>query len=56
MNDASPRFAEAQTGATSLSSTEKGAVSLTELAQHAGELSVWFTEEGLRGATAGELF
>ena len=39
-----------------LSSTEKGAVSLTELTRRAGELSVWFTEEGLRGATAGELF
>ncbi len=56
MNDASPRFAEAQTGAALLSSTEEGAVSLTELTRRAGELSVWFTEEGLRGATAGELF
>ena len=56
MNDASPRFAEAQTGAALLSTTEEGAVSLTELARRAGELSVWFTEEGLRGATAGELF
>src|ERR1700729_3103154 len=56
MNDASPRFAEPQAGATLLSSTEKGAVSLAELAQHTGELSVWFTEEGLRGVTAGELF
>ena len=56
MNDASPRFAEVQTGAPLLSSTEEGAVSLAELAQHTGELSVWFTEEGLRGVTAGELF
>jgi adenylate cyclase len=56
MNDASPRFAEAQTGAPLLSSTEEGALSLTELTRRAGELSVWFTEEGLRGATAGELF
>src|SRR5271154_2333238 len=56
MNDTSPRFAEAQTGAPLLSSTEEGAVSLTELPRRAGELSVWFTEEGLRGATAGELF
>ena len=56
MNDASPRFAEAQTGAALLSTTQEGAVSLTELTRRAGELSVWFTEEGLRGATAGELF
>ena len=55
MNDASPRFGEALTGASLLSSTEEGAVSLTELTRRAGELSVWFTEEGLRGATAGEL-
>jgi hypothetical protein len=56
MNDASPRFAEAQTGAPLLLSTEDGAVSLTKLTRRASELSVWFTEEGLRGATAGELF
>ena len=56
MNDTSPRLAEAQTGAALLSSTEEGAVSLTELIKRTGELSVWFTEEGLRGATAGELF
>jgi hypothetical protein len=56
MNDASPRFAEAQTGAASLLLSEDGSVSLAQLAQQAGELSVWFTEEGLRGATAGELF
>ena len=31
MNDASPRFAEVQTGAPLLSSIEEGAVSLTEL-------------------------
>jgi adenylate cyclase len=55
MNDASPRF-EAQTGAASLLPSEGRGVSPAELAQHAGELSVWFTEEGLRGATAGELF
>ena len=29
---------------------------MAELAQHAVELSAWVTEEGLRGATAGELF
>jgi len=56
MNDASPRFAEAQTGAASLLPSEDGSVGLAQLAQRAGELSVWFTEEGLRGATAGELF
>ena len=56
MNDTSPRLAKAQTGAALLSSTEEGAVSLTELIKRTGELSVWFTEEGLRGATAGELF
>jgi hypothetical protein len=56
MNDASPRFAEAQAGAALLSSTEEGAASLTALTRRAGELSIWFTEEGLRGATAGELF
>ena len=56
MNDASPRFAEAQTGAPLVSSTDEGAVSLMEITRRAGELSVWFTEEGLRGATAGELF
>jgi adenylate cyclase len=55
MNDASPRF-EAQTSAASLLPSEGRGVSPAELAQHAGELSVWFTEEGLRGATAGELF
>jgi adenylate cyclase len=55
MNDASPRF-EAQTSAASLLASEGRGVSPAELAQHAGELSVWFTEEGLRGATAGELF
>jgi hypothetical protein len=56
MNDASPRFAEAQTGAPLLSSTEEGTVSLTELTRRTGELSGWLTEEGLRGTTAGELF
>ena len=56
MNDASPRFAETQTGAASPLPSEDGSVSLAQLAQHAGELSVWLTEEGLRGATAGELF
>src|ERR1700729_3833147 len=56
MNDASPRFAEGQTGAASLLSSEEGNLRLAELAQHAVELNAWVTEEGLRGATAGELF
>jgi adenylate cyclase len=56
MSDASPRFDEAQTGAASLLPSEGRGGSPAKLAQHAGELSVWFTEEGLRGATAGELF
>jgi adenylate cyclase len=56
MNDASPRFAEDRTVAASLSSSEEGNVRLAELAQHTGALGAWFTEEGLRGATAGELF
>ena len=56
MNDASPRFAKGQTGAASLPSSEEGNLRLAELAQHAVELSAWVTEEGLRGATAGELF
>ena len=56
MNDASLRFAEGETGATSLLSSEEGNLRLAELAQHAVELNAWVTEEGLRGATAGELF
>jgi adenylate cyclase len=56
MNDASPRFDEAKTSAASLLPNEGCSVSRAELVQHAGELNVWFTEEGLRGATAGELF
>src|ERR1700722_15838558 len=56
MNDVSPRFAEGQTGAASPLSSEEGNLRLAELAQHAVELSAWVTEEGLRGATAGELF
>jgi hypothetical protein len=56
MNDASPRFDEAKTSAASLLPSEGRSVRPAELAQQAGELSVWVTEEGLRGATAGELF
>ena len=56
MNDASPRFAEGQTGAASPLSSEEGNLRLAELAQPAVELNAWVTEEGLRGATAGELF
>ena len=57
MNDASARFAEGQTGAASLLSSENSNPHLAELARHAvDELNAWVTEEGLRGATAGELF
>ena len=56
MNDASPRFAKGQAGAASLLSREEGNLLLAELAQHAVGLNAWVTEEGLRGATAGELF
>ena len=56
MNDALPRFAKDRTVAASLSSSEEANIRLAELAQHKGELTAWFTEEGLRGATAGELF
>ena len=56
MNDASPRFAKGQAGAASLLSSEEGNLRLAEFAQHAVELNAWVTEEGLRGATAGELF
>ena len=56
MNDASPRFVEDQTGAASLISSEEGNLRLAELAQRAVELNAWVTEEGLRGATAAELF
>jgi hypothetical protein len=56
MNDASLRFAEGQTDETSLLSSEEGNLRSAELAQHAVELTAWVTEEGLRGATAGELF
>ena len=56
MNDASPRFAEGQAGAASLSSSEEGNLRLAELAPLAVGLNAWVTEEGLRGATASELF
>jgi hypothetical protein len=56
MNGALPRFAEGQAGAASLSSSEEGSLRLAELAQHALELNAWVTDEGLRGATAAELF
>ena len=56
MNDVSPRFAEGQTGAASPLSSEEGNLRLAELALPAVELNAWVTEEGLRGATAGELF
>jgi hypothetical protein len=56
MNDASPRFAEGQTGAALLLSSGEGNLRLAGLAQHAVGLNAWVTDEGLRGATAGELF
>ena len=56
MNDVSPRFAEGNTGAASPLLSEESNFRLAELAQHTVELNAWVTEEGLRGATAGELF
>jgi len=56
MNDASTRFAEDQMGAASLLPREEGNLRVAELAESAVELNAWATEEGLRGATARELF
>src|SRR5271165_327415 len=56
MNDAATRFAEDQTGAASLLPREEGNLRVAELAESAVELNAWATEEGLRGATARELF
>jgi adenylate cyclase len=56
MNDASPRFTKGQAGAAPLLSSEEGNLRLAALAEHAVELNAWITEEGLRGAAAGELF
>jgi adenylate cyclase len=56
MNDASTRFAEDQTGAASPLPGEQGNPRLAALAESAVELNTWATEEGLRGATARELF
>ena len=56
MNDAPTRFAEDQTGAVSRLPREEGNLGEAELAESAVELNAWATEEGLRGATARELF
>jgi hypothetical protein len=56
MNDAPTRFAEDQTGAASLPPREEARLRVAELAECAVELNAWATEEGLRGATACELF
>ena len=56
MNDAPTRFAEDQTGAASLLPREEGNLRVAERAESAVELNAWATEEGLRGATARELF
>ena len=56
MNDASTRFAGDQMGAASLLPREEGNLRVAELAESAVELNAWATEEGLRGATARELF
>src|SRR5260370_10414168 len=56
MNEASPSFAENQTrGASAAPEDEAGLTSAT-LAVRAAELKAWATEQGLRGATARELF
>src|SRR5208282_3318783 len=54
--DAPTRFAEDQAGAASLLPREEGNLRVAELAESAVELNAWATEEGLRGATARELF
>jgi hypothetical protein len=46
MNDASPRFDEADTSAASRLPSKGHSVSLTALAQHAGELSVGLRKKG----------
>jgi len=56
MNDAPTRFADDQAGAASLLPREEGNLRVAELAESAVELNAWATEEGLRGATARELF
>ena len=54
MKDASPRFAEGQACAASLSSSEESNLRLAELAQHAVGLNAWVTGvKGCEGATAG---
>src|SRR5208283_5947620 len=56
MNDASTRFADDQTGAAMLLPGDESDARVVEFAESAVELNAWATEEGLRGATARELF
>src|SRR5271165_1714355 len=56
MNDASTRFAADQTGAATLLSRDESDARVAELAESAVDLNAWAMEEGLRGATARELF
>src|SRR5260370_307369 len=56
MNDASTRFAEGQTEAAAPPARQEAAPRVAVLAESALELNAWATEEGLRGATASELF
>ena len=56
MNDASTRFARDQTGAATLLPGDESDARVVELAESAVELNAWATEEGLRGATARDLF
>jgi adenylate cyclase len=56
MNDASTRFAADQTGPATLLPRDESDARVAELAESAVELNAWATEEGLRGATARELF
>jgi hypothetical protein len=56
MNDASTTFADDQTGATSLLPRDEVDPRGAELGKSAVELNAWATEEGLRGATARDLF
>ncbi len=56
MNDASTRLAVDRTGAARLLAGDESAARVVELAECAVELNAWSTEEGLRGATARELF
>ena len=56
MNDASTRFGADLTGAAILLPRDESDARVVKLAESAVELNTWATEEGLRGATARELF